>query len=63
MNQSTHYLVVDPQDHSVLAWFPKTEEDALDRATFMGRDTLNFLANGTYAEGQGFTIDGIPWLP
>lgn len=59
-NTFTHYLVVDSDDHAILAWFPVTEENALERATFMARDTRHMLAHGVY--DNGFTV-GRVWLP
>lgn len=62
MSNFTHYVVVDSDDReTVLAWFPITEADARERACFMGRDTLQYMAKAIY--NDGFEIVGTPWLP
>ena len=63
MPNFTHYLVVDSDiddPNPVLAWFPVSEENALERATFMARDTGHHLAYGVF--DNGFEV-GQRWVP
>jgi hypothetical protein len=53
---NTHYLVVD-EDGTVLAWFPKTEPNALKGAESLAKDTGHDLTEG-YWTGNQFAIEG-----
>lgn len=57
MSRYTHYLVVDREDSTVLAWFPKREKLAQERAALMARDTGHNLTEG-YWSGNQWVQDG-----
>ncbi len=52
----THWLVVDT-DGSVIAWFPKSEDQAKDRAERMSKDTGHSLTEGSMESGH-WILDG-----
>ena len=55
MTALTHWLVAD-QDGTVLAWFPKTEDQAKERAEGLVADTSHELVEG-YWSGTGWVLD------
>jgi len=52
----THWLVVD-QDGTVLAWFPKSEDRAKERAAALVADTSHELVEGSWnPAGTGWVL-------